>query len=216
MKNLLILWVLTLLAVACNPPRDRRTKLNLTPYRPSPYHFGHFPQTPNPDPGSDDGGDKQPTAGEGFSHCQFDSGTPYRQTHDPQLRSIDLCQSLNNELSVALRSSIDHKTRRVCVIPTSRDTRNYSIYIGPFVCTALDANSFRFVTLSKYPSHQEYRLNGAMFLFEDRINSYIDCVSASSIDRQILYDSFKARGGYYDFNFNCQKNPSLCESTNTL
>ena len=150
MKTFSALFFVLCLLMGCNPPRDQRTSLNLRPHR-APANL--FPQEPipeneqeHPPPLADSGDDdeQRPTSNDGFSHCgQLDDSAtpPYRQSHDKHLRTIDLCQNSTNQLEVAIRADIDHPTRRVCVIPTSRDSKNSSVHIGNPVCERLKSRS---------------------------------------------------------------------------
>lgn len=138
-----------------------------------------------------------------YAHCDLDN-TPFR-AYDNYLGNVSLCQSKGSPLNVVLRTENSfNSTRRICIIGTSRFTDNSSQPIGDAFCSETEAGKSYTVTLNILSANNQFALNGAMVLFEDKISEYFLCIQltqAGSPDAQYVCDNFINAGQFIDFNF---------------
>lgn len=191
--------------VACNPQRDKRTPLDYesSDFNQSGFGFG----TANPSTNTNGGipttqTPNDSTNPEGFSHCQFDQGEPFRKSQS-SLGITDICQNTTNESHILVRFNKSHQTRRVCVVPTTSDSYGNSIYIGNAYCASFTADQFEQLSLVKFDDSyfQSKPLNGVMVLYEDDKSFYESCVQATGIEKEYICNNFTINSHYLYFEF---------------
>ena len=197
MKYVNLLLIIVIIS-SCNPTRDRRQDNNFSEDN---YIATNTNTTSTPTDGAVISNTQtgQTSAPAGYGHCLFDTNVFTK--NEEFLNKIDLCQSQTTSREVIIRTNVTSTTRKICVVPTTRDIYNNSFYIGDANCDYLQANTYYKITLNVYNGYESYPLNGAMVMFQDRLQSYTDCIIDQTQNKQSICNTFISQKGYLDFNF---------------
>lgn len=203
------LFILLITLFSCNfQPARKNYSTPLPPYLSHINAFDQYAQMhgipPAPSQGLGSGfrgggltenlnGGKQ--APEGFSHCNFDHGRPYRIYHD-RMGTMDLCPHRDRASLFIIRSSFDQNTNRICVIPTLRDQSGASAPVAYPRCEYLIAEQYVYLDFNFNNAP-----NGAMVMPENMVLDYTECIRATGSDKELICNRFESLRGYLDFNF---------------